>query len=714
MERVLQKSEKTQLMELLGIPKYAFGNFPIMKTAYKRASKSLHPDKGGSTEKMMLLNSLWQKFQEGFIELRNSESFSEAYGSQSFKRRYQDWYSSVFTNEGPHKGADLHCNESPISSSDEEEPTSTWRESSSQSSGYNSFPYTSTPTSASQDESSAPFSEPEQSETPSSSGTGSSGHEGETPEKRRRSAEDVDGSNSSSQASFASTPPKPKKTGSDIPTDLPSCLFDFVSHAVFSNKTVNSFILYSTLEKAQELYDKIDKFKVEFKSLHKSVDAVLSGGGLVLFLTTGRHRLSAIKNFCQNFCTVSFLICKVVLKPLECYNCLCKLPFVEIKASKAGLYSFDFDDNAKEETCNWNKVAEFAVAADLDDPYIILAHYLDFAKPYPCNKCDSLKTKAHEYHKEHHANAVFFEACKNQKSICTQASDVVIAKRRLLLQECSREELLVTCFEKHLKALKNLSTLEIYDYMAGVAWYANLFDNFDNILVKIIQLLTENVPKNRNILFRGPVNSGKTTFAAALMDLLGGRSLNVNCPADKLNFELGCAIDRFCVVFEDVKGQNTLNKKLQPGQGISNLDNMRDYLDGAVPVNLERKHVNKRSQIFPPCVCTMNEYFMPETLYVRFAYKLNFQCKTNLQKSLDNAPYLLANRILQRGLTLFLLLMWFVPNNKFAVSIRNEIAEWKTIIEKTVSYSDFCKMLENVEVGESPLTNILQEDEPDD
>ncbi|AFU25599.1 small T antigen [Piliocolobus rufomitratus polyomavirus 1] len=83
MERVLQKSEKTQLMELLGIPKYAFGNFPIMKTAYKRASKSLHPDKGGSTEKMMLLNSLWQKFQEGFIELRNSEvcpvNFSDCY-----------------------------------------------------------------------------------------------------------------------------------------------------------------------------------------------------------------------------------------------------------------------------------------------------------------------------------------------------------------------------------------------------------------------------------------------------------------------------------------------------------------------------------------------------------------------------------------------------------------------------------------------------------
>ncbi|AHZ11646.1 large T antigen [New Jersey polyomavirus-2013] len=708
MEKVLEKSDKEMLIELLGIPRYAYGNFPIMKTAYKRASKIYHPDKGGSSEKMMLLNSLWQKFQEGLIEVRDSEVFSDSYGSANFRKRYASWCSSVFTNEKSDSRADLHCDESPISSSSDEEDET-------QSSGYNSFPFTSTPTpstSTASQEVPPPFSEPQFPESSSASGSSSAGRntetERESPPKRRRGTEDLDGSYTDSQTSFASTPPKQKRKSPDSPSDLPSCLFDFVSHAIFSNKTVNAFILYSTLEKASLLYEKIDKFKIEFKSLHKLTEGANVGGGLVLVMTIAKHRVSAMKNFCQQFCTVSFLICKVVLKPLECYQCLCKPPFSQVKANKDGLFSYDFEDK-KEENCNWNKVAEFAVLADIDDPLLILAHYLDFAQPFPCLKCEHQKTKAHDYHKAHHENAVLFEACKSQRSICNQASDIVLAKRRLLLTESTREELLAMCFQKQLKALQALDTLEIYDHMAGVAWYANLFENFDDILFQILKLLTQNIPKQRNILFRGPVNSGKTTFAAALVDLLGGRSLNVNCPADKLNFELGCAIDRFFVVFEDVKGQNMLNKKLQPGQGISNLDNMRDYLDGAVPVNLEKKHMNKRSQVFPPCVMTMNEYFMPQTLFVRFSLKLDFVSRPNLQSAVDKTPGLVANRILQKGLTLFLLLIWYTPVKKFAVSLQEEIANWKCIIEKTVSHSDFCKMLENIEVGESPLTDLIDE-----
>lgn len=465
-------------------------------------------------------------------------------------------------------------------------------------------------------------------------------------------------------------------------------------------------MVYSTLEKAALLYEKIDKLKVEFKSLHRWEK---SGSGFLLLMTVTKHRLSAVKNFCQNFCTVSFLICKILLKPLECYRCICKSPFQEIKSNKI-LLSTDFDDG-KEEACNWNKVAEFAVEADLDDPLLILAHYLDFAAAYPCMKCLKPKIKAHEAHQDHHANAVLFEKAKSQRSICNQAADVVLAKRRLQLAESTREELLAKAFEKQLEKLKKIDEMQIINHMAGVAWYACLFEEFDVLLFNMLKLLTENIPKQRNILFRGPVNTGKTTLAAALMDLVHGKSLNVNCPSDKLNFELGCAIDRFAVVFEDVKGQNTLNKKLQPGQGINNLDNMRDYLDGAVPVNLEKKHVNKRSQIFPPCVCTMNEYMLPQTLYVRFHMKLNFVAKANLQSALDKTPVLLANRILQSGLTLFLLLMWYYPSTKFFQSLREEIATWKAIVEKTVTHEMFCKMLENVEVGESPLADIIEEED---
>nr|QIQ69325.1 large T antigen [Alphapolyomavirus callosciuri] len=694
MDRILEREERKKLVELLGIDPVLYGNIPVMKSAYKRASKVLHPDKGGTGNDMMILNFLWQKFQEGVTEARCPEEFSSSYGSRSYREHYREWCSSVFTNESTKEGPDLHCDES-ISEEEEDET---------QESGYNSFPFTSTPTpQASQG--APPF--PENSSSSSSfSGSRAPTDEGNTPKKRRRASADMDGSNSSSQASFASTPPKAKGEDSDKPSDVPPCLHEYISHALFSNKTVNSFLLYSTVEKATLLYDKIDKFKVEFKSLH-SYDK----GALLLILTAGKHRLTAIKNYCHTFCTVSFLVCKMVLKPLELYNCLCKDPFKEIKASKEALYSFDFDEKTKEEACNWNKVAEFAVQANIDDPLLILAHYLDFAKPHPCNKCLNPKSKAHDFHKAHHLNALSFENSKSQRSICNQASDVVLAKRRLILSECTREELLGKCFEKQLKILQSMDQFDILYHMAGVAWYSCLMEQFDSVLYKILKLLTENIPKQRNILFRGPVNSGKTTLAAALMDLVEGKSLNINCPGDKLNFELGCAIDRFAVVFEDVKGQVMHNKKLQPGQGINNLDNMRDYLDGAVPVNLERKHVNKRSQIFPPSIVTMNEYFLPQTLFVRFALKIDFKCKHFLNSALEKAPFLLSKRILQKGITLFLLLLWYLPAKEFLVSLQPEVALWKTIIEKTVKHSDYCKMVENIEVGENPLFEIVIEEE---
>nr|BCB97619.2 large T antigen [Bat polyomavirus] len=719
MERLLEREERTTLLELLGVNPQTFRNVPLMKQAFKRACRKHHPDKGGGPEKMVLLNSLWQKYQEAVLDMRSTpEVFSESYGSSYFRNRYAAWASGVFTHGGPDPEPDLYCNESSDSEleTDASPPSSPEPESS----GYNSFPRdgrfsTSTPTSQ---EAPSAFREPEQPKTQPSTPSSSSGRSGPSPEepapKRRRPAEPMDGAGPSSQASFASTPPKEKAKVPDGPTDLPSCLFDFISHAVFSNKTVNGFIIYTTIEKASLLYDKIDKFKTEFKSVHKYEQESAGIGGAFLFLlTSSKHRLSAIKNFCNTFCTVSFLIVKMVLKPLELYRFICKSPFVEIKSSKS-LFSTDFDDEGKEQACNWNSVAEFAVEYELDDPLIILAHYLDFAATPPCPKCDKPKTKAHLAHKTHHLNAVLFEASKSQRSICNQAADIVMAKKRLELQESTRVELLAKCFKKQLDKLKELDEIDIHHHMAGVAWYSCLFEDFDKKLYKILRLFTDNVAKQRNVLFRGPVNTGKTTCAAAIMDLVGGKSLNVNCPQDKLNFELGVAIDKFAVVFEDVKGPKSFNKKLQPGQGINNLDNLREYLDGAVPVNLERKHMNKRSQIFPPCIATMNEYLMPETVFIRFYYKLDFIAKPFLQRSLEKCPSLGRQRILQSGLTLFMLLMWYLPRSMFNPSLQEDIGTWKEIVEKTVSHAVFCHMLENVEAGDSPLLGILEEEDEEE
>ncbi|BAZ96586.1 large T antigen [Rhinolophus simulator polyomavirus 1] len=531
---------------------------------------------------------------------------------------------------------------------------------------------------------------------PASSSTGqSNGHDSRQP--------------GSSQSSFA-TPPKPKKPKtSHVPNDFPSELSSFLSNAVYSNKTVSAFLIYTTKEKGELLYEKIDKFKPDFKSRHAYEEAAL-----LFIMTPGKHRVSAIKNFCLTHCTVSFLLCKAVTKPIECYRVLKQEPFAVVEESKQGLYDYEFYDGEKAPTVDWNKLAEFAVDNRLDDPLIIMAFYLDFATdPDNCPKCNGLKMKMHyKFHAPHHKNAVLFKECKTQKTVCQQAADVVTAKTRLKLLESTREDLLS---ERIMLVFENLaetfSPLNILYYMAGVAWYSQLFEDVEEKLYKILQLLVENVPKKRNVLFRGPINSGKTTFAAAILDLVGGKTLNINCPAEKLGFELGCAIDQFAVIFEDVKGQIAMNKSLHPGQGVCNLDNLRDYLDGSVRVNLEKKHVNKKSQIFPPSIVTMNEYVLPQTLLTRFSYILNFMPKDYLKKSLEASDVLGRKRILQSSCTLLLLLVYHLPTSRFNKSLHQQVNDWKETIDKHVGMGKYIEMQGNIQNGRDPLHDIVVDDD---
>lgn len=455
------------------------------------------------------------------------------------------------------------------------------------------------------------------------------------------------------------------------------------------------------------LYEKCEKFKVDFKSRHNYTNEHGQKAGLLLLLTLSRHRVSAVKNHLSNFISVSFCLVKAVNKVAECYRLMCNLPFTLEEQSKEGIFSYEFEKNEKPESVSWNQIADFAVRHQIDDPMLIMAHYLDFAAPFPCKKCYGKGLKPHGDHEKEHKNAKLFYEAKAQKNISQQAADVVVAKRRLRLLELSRSELLADKFKKQLERLKELGPIQLLQHMAGVAWYAELIPQFHETVLKILQLFVENVPKKRNCLFIGPVNSGKTTVAAALLELLEAKALNVNCPADKLPFELGCAIDHFAVIFEDVKGQVSLNKGLQPGQGINNLDNLREHLDGAVPVNLEKKHVNKRTQIFPPCIVTANEYVFPCTLKARFAETVTFQIKQHLKLSLDKNEDLGKHRILQSGLTVFLSLLWNFSPSYFSESIREDIVLWKSILESEITGEKFAQIQMNVAEGEDPLKGIV-------
>nr|AGC03176.1 large T antigen [STL polyomavirus] len=502
-----------------------------------------------------------------------------------------------------------------------------------------------------------------------------------------------------------STPPKKNKPAD--PTDFPAELETFLSHAVFSNKTSNCFCIYTTMEKGNELYTVIGpKFKSMFISCHSYNTCCL-----LFMILAGKHRVSALKNFCSALCSISFVLVKSCLKPYECYYRMCSSPFSVTKQSRPeGLSQAEFmeQENSKP-TVNWQQICEFAVQFNCEDPLLLMGIYLDFSEsPDNCEKCRTELKHHNQFHEKEHNNAKLFRDSKTQKTLCQQACDWVCAKRRVLILESTREDLLVIRFKQVLKEMQDIAgEVEILRYMAGVAWLSLLFNHFDDIVLEIIRTMVINTPKRRYFLFKGPINSGKTTVAAAILDLLGGRTLNINCPPEKVNFELGCAIDEFMVVFEDVKGQTEGKTNLTSGMGMNNLDSLRDHLDGCVKVNLEKKHLNKRSQIFPPGIITMNEYNVPLTILARMVKVINFRPKHYLKKSLEVNNELLHRRIVQSGKTLLMLLMWWQPVKVFHSSIHEDVKLWKDTLTKYVSIGMFHDIQKNIQNGEDPLKNIL-------
>ncbi|BAX01893.1 large T antigen [Rousettus aegyptiacus polyomavirus 1] len=514
------------------------------------------------------------------------------------------------------------------------------------------------------------------------------------------------------------TPPKKKKAAP--PQDFPEDLQSFLSSAILSNKTVSCFCIYTTLEKSILLYKKLkEKYNATFVSRHKHSSNDYEG--YLFMITPSRHRVSAILNYCRSLCSVSFVLVKGVNKEYPLYCHLCVEPFCRLEENIPGGLSRDFFDSPEEAQKNvsWKLISDFALEGNMDDIYLLMGIYKEFAEsPEDCTKCkDKIIQLHYEHHPLHHENAQHFVECRNQKAICQQAVDGVIASKRVQNTQLSREQQLTERFRKLFHKMENLfsarSNVSMTLYMAGVAWMESLLPDFDmkELVLSILECFVNNVPKKRYYVFTGPVNTGKTTLAAALLDLCGGKSLNVNQPFDKLNFELGCAIDQFAVIFEDVKGQTSGAKHLPPGQGMCNLDHLRDYLDGAVMVNLEKKHLNKKAQIFPPGIITCNEYDIPVTLKARIHKIIKFKYVGNLFKSLQKTEDLGKYRVLQSGICLLLLLIYRCDVSDFTAPVQELVQKWKQRITEEVTDLQFLDFKTNILKGQR-ITGPTEGDPP--
>nr|WMX25302.1 putative large T antigen [kestrel polyomavirus 1] len=480
-----------------------------------------------------------------------------------------------------------------------------------------------------------------------------------------------------SQSHF-STPPK-DTDDPELPPAIESCLLTKKS----TQSCPEVHLVMTTPQKMVQLKPLLEQhFTCKSCLLAEWLAAGLS---LLIIVLQNATRISTVSNFCRKHCTVSIWYVRGVKR-----GSTAKLVDTFLKWEECTIKENTLNTAlADEKQFSHALLNDFAVRHGLADPLLLLAIYKRMhTPPDACEDCKSqldnatLRERKRKWmgghiddHMIHHGNAKVFITLKDQKRACQAAVDAVLAERRYKTCTMSRNEL----FAERVVQLMTGPIQEILndrestdDFICSILLLNMLLPD-TRILSEIIETMIENPPKRRYFVFRGPVNTGKTTVAAAFLALLTGATLNVNGPPERLQFELGCAIDAFMVLFEDVKGMPTQDSGLQQGMGMSNLDNLRDHLEGSVPVNLERKHQNKVSQIFPPGIITMNNYQIPGTVRVRIKEIVDFTFSPSFLAALKANKHIRDKRWLTKAETLLGLILLHLPESSFQKKLLERI-----------------------------------------
>ena len=102
--------------------------------------------------------------------------------------------------------------------------------------------------------------------------------------------------------------------------------------------------------------------------------------------------------------------------------------------------------------------------------------------------------------------------------------------------------------------------------------------------------------RKQHLLMSGAYRSGKTILASVLLSPFHAPTIDPNKNTD--SFWLENAVNQRAVLFDDVVPA-----------GLQELEHMATHLDGGVEVSINRKHVMREQQRFPPGIITTNEKF---------------------------------------------------------------------------------------------------------
>lgn len=449
---------------------------------------------------------------------------------------------------------------------------------------------------------------------------------------------------SASQPSHASQPaagasqPTPEKGQAP---DIPHLFHDCLSKALNTHSTVHCFMLFYSRCK----YDGVQAALGNVGDIEGSVTGCYVEYDNNMFVQLLRfhspHRLTRVRNVVKHlFTSVNHCLVRVVLAKkwaLVVHKLRGKCDIVVDRCNQPSIAeSHEYNDRESEgpdSAFSIKLLNEFAMQFNYTDCLTVIGNYDKLAlKPDDCRKCsDPSRADARDplshfnVHHTHYENAMLFQLQKDKKRLAGNATVTVLAHQRLKYMTVTDQEFYMQRLSDLMDDMLKDDT-NLYDlYVAQLAVQQILGWQVDIFLRAVHKALVIGEPKTRYVIFKGPYNSGKTTMAASVAHWLQGCTLNVNIPAEKLPFELGRAIGKRMVIFEDVKGKpESEEEDLTTGFGFTRLDDHRDYLDGHVKVGLEKKHQDKVEQLFPAGIITMNNYIIPSAIKARVARIFTF------------------------------------------------------------------------------------------
>lgn len=334
-----------------------------------------------------------------------------------------------------------------------------------------------------------------------------------------------------------------------------------------------------------------------------------------LVLKENEMRLMDIKKICRQKSLLNVEIFYAVQKK-RLYEKL-----IDLYGQPTYTYGTPFEKPPTEESgFSIKQLIDFAISTKQTNVMLLMYEYAHLA-----SACDRPAiTKEHdEDHINEKINAIKFLRVDRYK-FCSSAIKCVTAELCGQLLQMSNTKWLENRSKEFSDRLLEYDEPRIF----GEAYYYWKYiigkDKFYHILSPIISVFTESdckkycKGKKRYVVLRGMFDCGKTSIAAAINEIFEGINISVNVTKDRLPFYIGAAIGKRFVFFDDVKGYKTKVEGLPTGSGLSNLDEMREHLDGKIQVQLERKNQNTINQVFPPGIITMNPYKIPSSLKCRF------------------------------------------------------------------------------------------------